>query len=62
MKIKRREVIEWSVIIVVGATLYFTGLHTQVLGQMQRVMLATGIITPDLNEPQTPATSAVLAA
>tara|TARA_Y100001972_G_scaffold129201_1_gene195167 strand:+ start:4118 stop:4678 length:561 start_codon:yes stop_codon:yes gene_type:complete len=55
MKIKRRELIEWSIIIVVGATLYFTGLHTQVLGQMQRVMLATGIITPDLNEPQTPA-------
>ncbi|XOV93335.1 MAG: TlpA family protein disulfide reductase [Bacteroidota bacterium] len=51
MKIKRREVIEWSVVIVVGATLYFTGLHTQVLGQLQRVILATGIITPDLDEP-----------
>ncbi len=55
MKIKRREVIEWSILIVVAATLYFTGLHTQVLGQMQRVMLATGIITPDLTEEQTPA-------
>lgn len=43
----KRELVEWGVIIVVGATLYFTGLHTEVIGQVQRVVLATGIIRPD---------------
>ncbi len=55
MKLKRREIIEWSIILVVGATLYVTGLHTQVIGQIQRVILASGIITPDLEETGTPA-------
>lgn len=46
----KRELIEWTVLIAVGATLYFTGLHTEVIGQVQRVFLATGIITPDTDE------------
>lgn len=49
-KSKKREIIEWSVLIAVAATLYFTGLHTEVIGQVQRIFLATGIITPDTEE------------
>ncbi len=55
MKKNRREIIEWSILIIVVGTLYLTGLHTQVLGSIQRVMLFTGIITPDLNDARTPA-------
>lgn len=46
----KRELIEWTALIGVGATLYLTGLHTEVIGQVQRVVLATGIITPDTDE------------
>lgn len=30
--------------------MYLTGLHTEVIGQVQRLFLATGIIQPDLEE------------
>ena len=43
----KREFIEWGLIIVIGAVLYFTGLHTEVIGGLQRVLLATGIFQPD---------------
>ena len=38
----KRTFIEWIVIFVIGAALYATGLHTEVLGTMQRAMLWTG--------------------
>jgi thiol-disulfide isomerase/thioredoxin len=43
----RRELIEWAVIISVGLVLYLTGLHTQVIGTIQGLVLKTGIIKPD---------------
>lgn len=43
----RRELIEWAIIVTVGVGLYVTGLHTEVIGQLQRAVLATGIITAD---------------
>ncbi|MFT7031003.1 MAG: thiol-disulfide isomerase/thioredoxin [Marinoscillum sp.] len=46
-KTYRRELIEWMVLVAVGLALYVTGLHTQVIGQIQRVVLATGLISPD---------------
>ena len=46
----RRELIEWGVILSVALTLYTTGLHTDVIGTVQRGVLTTGIITPSLNE------------
>lgn len=49
-KSRKREMIEWTVLITAGAILYFTGLHTEVIGQVQRIVLATGIITPDVEE------------
>ncbi|MBR9999412.1 MAG: TlpA family protein disulfide reductase [Cyclobacteriaceae bacterium] len=43
----RREIIEWAVIIGIGLVLYLTGLHTQVIGTLQGLVLKTGIIKPD---------------
>jgi len=46
----KREIIEWIVIISVGAFLYLTGLHTQVIGSIQGLVLKTGIIKPSIEE------------
>lgn len=43
----RRELLEWLIIIAVGATLYLTGMHTVIIGQVQRLVLATGLMKPD---------------
>lgn len=42
----KRSLIEWGVFILIAATLYLTGYHTQVIGTAQRGLLATGLITP----------------
>lgn len=44
----RRTFIEWGIIFGVIGLLYITGWHTQVLGTMQRGLLATGLIKPDI--------------
>lgn len=49
----KRELIEWTILVVVALTLYLTGWHTEVIGQLQRVVLATGIMTPDTEEDPT---------
>lgn len=46
----KRSVIEWTVIGSVAALLYFTGLHTEVIGTMQRAMLWTGLFDADTSE------------
>ena len=38
---------EWAVILGVFGILYITGLHTEVIGGLQRVLLSTGILRPD---------------
>lgn len=43
----KKEIKEWGVFVAVIATLYFTGLHTEVAAFAQRAVLATGLITPD---------------
>ena len=40
---------EWGIIAAVIATLYFTGLHTEVIGTMQRALLWTGLM--DAEQP-----------
>lgn len=52
--------IEWSVLIFIVLGLYITGLHTQVIGTLQRGFLATGLIKPDIPEQITDAESANL--
>ncbi len=46
----KRSIIEWGVIFAVGAILYATGLHTEVLGTMQRALLWTGLFDADTSE------------
>lgn len=50
-KTLRRSLIEYGIIAVVALTLYATGLHTEVIGFMQRGILATGLITPKIETP-----------
>lgn len=46
----KRSLIEWGAIIAVILFLYLTGLHTQVIGTLQRGILATGLIKPSIPE------------
>ncbi len=49
-KKRKRSLIEWGVILAVILLLYVTGWHTQVLGTLQRGLLATGLIKPSVPE------------
>ena len=42
----KRELIEWIVLIAVFGIIYLGGWHTEVIGKVQQVVLATGIISP----------------
>lgn len=46
----KRSLIEWGVIFAVGAMLYATGWHTEVLGTLQRGMLWTGLFDADTSQ------------
>ena len=46
----KKSLIEYSVIGAIILTLFATGLHTEVLGFIQRGLLATGIMNPDLEQ------------
>ncbi|MFY0599074.1 MAG: TlpA family protein disulfide reductase [Cyclobacteriaceae bacterium] len=46
VKSRKREIIEWVVLITVAGTLYVTGYHTQVIGYIQRAALSTGLFKP----------------
>lgn len=45
----RQTAIELAVIGAFGVALYLSGYHTQVIGTLQRGLLATGVITPTLS-------------
>ena len=47
-KNKKRTLLEFIIIAVIAITLYATGLHTEVIGFMQRGLLATGLLTPKI--------------
>lgn len=49
IKIKK-ELKEWGIFAVVLLLLYVTGLHTEVAAFAQRMVLATGIANPDIEE------------
>lgn len=49
----KRTLMEWGGIAAVFAILYFTGLHTEVLGTMQRTMLWTGLFDAETEEVTT---------
>jgi len=46
----KKELKQWGVILLVGTILYATGLHTEVIGKLQSVVLYTGIFQPDVEE------------
>lgn len=48
----KRELIEWGGILSVIGILYFSGLHVPVIGTLQRVLLWTGLMTPDTELPE----------
>ena len=48
MKIRKKKLIEWGIIIMVISILYFTGLHREVIGRLQQGILVTGLIQPDV--------------
>lgn len=45
-----RELIEWGAILGVVGVLYFSGLHVPVIGNLQRVLLWTGLMSPDTEQ------------
>jgi len=57
----KKSLIEYSVIGAIILTLFATGLHTEVLGFMQRGLLATGMMNPDLEQKAELATAEVAA-
>ncbi len=52
-KFSLKSIPGWAWTFAVFGFLYLTGLHTEAIGQVQRVLLATGIIKPDLPDKQT---------
>jgi thiol-disulfide isomerase/thioredoxin len=53
----KKEVIQWVITLSVIVILFTTGLHTEVLGGIQRIFLATGINKPSIPEQSTEAVS-----
>jgi thiol-disulfide isomerase/thioredoxin len=47
----RRELVQWAILLAVAGGLYLTGWHTEVLGGLQRLVLATGLLRPDTSLP-----------
>lgn len=48
----KKNLIEYGIIFVIFGGLYVTGLHTEVLGFLQRGILATGLMDPDLEKKE----------
>lgn len=46
----KREAAEWGLMLGIIATLYLTGLHTEVIGKLQSALLYTGLIQADTEE------------
>ena len=44
----KRNLIEWGVILGIAAFLYLTGLYTDVIGGVQRIVLTTGLLKPEI--------------
>lgn len=52
-KFKLSKIPGWLIMLLIFGTLYITGLHTEVLGTVQSVVLATGLIKPDIHNDET---------
>lgn len=47
----KRELVEWGVLLSIALVLWLTGLHTEVLGRLQQVVLWTGLVQPEVEMP-----------
>jgi thiol-disulfide isomerase/thioredoxin len=56
-KSKKREIIEWIILLGIAGTLYITGYHTEVIGFIQRTALSTGLFSPSTAPESTKAAS-----
>ncbi|WP_266206197.1 TlpA family protein disulfide reductase [Pontibacter kalidii] len=60
-KFSIKEIPGWAVMLAVFGVLYSTGLHTEAIGQVQRILLATGLKNADVPETwQNPDATAVV--
>jgi thiol-disulfide isomerase/thioredoxin len=60
-KFSIKDIPGWAVMLAVFGVLYLTGLHTEAIGQVQRILLATGIKNADVPETlQNPDATAVV--
>ncbi|MFD2247924.1 TlpA family protein disulfide reductase [Pontibacter ruber] len=50
-KFSIKDIPGWAVMLAIFGILYLTGLHTEAIGQVQRLLLATGIKNADVPEP-----------
>ncbi|WP_162052144.1 TlpA family protein disulfide reductase [Pontibacter pamirensis] len=50
-KLSLKDIPGWAVILTLFGVLYLTGLHTEAIGQVQRLLLATGVMKADVPEP-----------
>jgi len=48
----KKNLIEYGIIFAIFGGLYVTGLHTEVLGFLQRGILATGLMNPDIERKE----------
>jgi thiol-disulfide isomerase/thioredoxin len=48
----KKQLKEWGILVGILGFLYFTGLHVEVAGFVQRIVLTTGIMQPDIIDTQ----------
>ncbi|MDJ1499215.1 TlpA disulfide reductase family protein [Xanthocytophaga agilis] len=53
LRIIKHPAFEWTLLLGIPAILYLTGWHTETIGGLQRMILATGIIKADTEQNQT---------
>lgn len=54
----KKELAEWAVFLTIIGALYFSGLHVPVIGNLQRVLLWTGLMSPNTEVVQEDVVSA----
>ena len=57
----KKTFIQYAILAVVVMGLYLTGLHTEVIGFVQRGLLATGLMKPNMEQPLTKSSGEVSA-
>lgn len=48
-----KTLIEWGLMLTIGAVMYFNGWHTEVIGKVQQGVLLAGLIKPEIEDPIT---------